>query len=263
MLQEGNQWGIKYYPQRREQDDGGAVPMEAGTQVEGLRGWEGPPDLIATAGCLLGRREAVTAELSAEASWDVGLPTLVTAFALQWSGPSKGLCARLCHTQWWWWLWFFVAALIPEGREGAYHFLFKAQPSTPKPNHLRGQWVPLGTLLVNRLEWTGPQRLLPGLSSLWQIGAGLLSAYLYKSIGWMEAWIPLSCAITCLLLYAQAYPAYVLEIWECCALTSHRLCCPVSCKLTLHRSLGFLLILEAGVEHYWGHKDQGLCSGST
>lgn len=46
--------GVRQHQQRGEQDDGwSTVLTEAGAQVEGLWGQEGPPDLIAIAGCAL------------------------------------------------------------------------------------------------------------------------------------------------------------------------------------------------------------------
>lgn len=53
--------GLRRYQQRGEQDDGwSTVLTEAGAQVEGLWGQEGPPDLIATAGCALWKTEVET-----------------------------------------------------------------------------------------------------------------------------------------------------------------------------------------------------------
>lgn len=77
----------------------------------------------------------------------------------------------------------------------------------------------------------------------------LLSASLYESIGWI------GCGYRPRVQLPASYCTLTLERGEGL--------CPqsmLSCKL--QRSLGFLLILKAGVECFWCHKDQRLGSGS-
>lgn len=58
----------KMTPAEGRQDDGwSSVLTGAGAQVEGLWGQEGPPDLIATAGCGLWKTEVETSGPTAKA----------------------------------------------------------------------------------------------------------------------------------------------------------------------------------------------------